>query len=251
VILSALSSWGRGEPLPAAWRLGGADWPIRLTRRAGGSRITMRLCAQGDCLRVTAPTGCPDRAIREAIAAHADALSRQADRLPPRQEFRDGAAIPFRGGSLRIVHDPAARGGIDAERGLLIVGGRPEHLPRRTRDILVRAALAALKTETAQAFARAGAFAPRPLKTVRVADPRGRWGSCAADGTLRFSWRLILAPPEILAYVAAHEVAHLAEMSHGPKFWKVAAALAPNHASARAWLKRHGAGLHRVGPPQG
>ncbi len=239
----------REDPPPETWSLNGADWPIRLTRRPGGARITLRLCAMSDTLRVAAPAGCPVPAIREAIAAHADGLARQAARLPPRRGFRDGAAIPFRGETLTIVHESSARGGIDPDKGLLIVGGRPEHLPRRVRDALRRAALAELKTACDDAFARAGEFSPRPLKAVRIADPRGRWGSCAADGTLRFSWRLILAPPEILAYVAAHEVAHLAEMSHGPKFWKVVAALGVDSATARAWLKRHGAELHRVGPP--
>jgi predicted metal-dependent hydrolase len=250
VILRALI--GRSaDSLPASWRLGDADWPIRLSRRADSGRITMRLCAQSDALRITAPTGCPERAIREALAVHAEALSRQARRLPPRLPFADGAEIPFRGARLRIAHIPGAHGGIDAAEGRLTVGGRPEHLPRRVRDLLIRAARTELGAACAEAFARAAPFAPRPLKAVRVADPRGRWGSCAADGTLRFSWRLILAPPDILSYVAAHEVAHLAEMSHDAKFWKIAAALAPDHASARAWLKRHGAALHRVGPPAG
>ncbi|EPX84639.1 putative metal-dependent hydrolase [Rubellimicrobium thermophilum DSM 16684] len=61
-----------------------------------------------------------------------------------------------------------------------------------------------------------------------------------------FSWRLVLAPPEVLDYVAAHEVAHLARMDHSPAFWAILARLCPGHAAARAWLRAEGAGLHRL-----
>jgi hypothetical protein len=162
---------------------------------------------------------------------------------------RRRAAIPFRGGSLTIAHDPSARGGIAPDNRLLIVGGRPEHLPRRVRDALRRAALAELKTACDDAFARAGGVSPRPLKAVRIVDPRGRWGSCAADGTLRFSWRLILAPPEILTYV---------RRTRSPTWRKCRTARNSGRSSPR-WatipppprlLKRHGVDLHRVGRPE-
>lgn len=60
-----------------------------------------------------------------------------------------------------------------------------------------------------------------------------------------FSWRLAMAPPEVLDYVVAHEVAHLAEMNHSPRFWAVVERLRPDYGTARAWLRQHGAGLHR------
>ena len=86
---------------------------------------------------------------------------------------------------------------------------------------------------------------------VTVRDTRSRWGSCSASGQLSFSWRLILAPEWILDYVVAHEVAHLAEMNHGPAFWRLVETLIGDPKPARSWLKRHGPGLHRYGtsPP--
>jgi predicted metal-dependent hydrolase len=87
----------------------------------------------------------------------------------------------------------------------------------------------------------------RAAGRISVRDPVSRWGSCAASGNLSFSWRLILAPEMVLDYVVAHEVAHLAVRGHGPLFWKTVAGLTEGTAEARAWLRRHGAGLHRYG----
>jgi predicted metal-dependent hydrolase len=82
---------------------------------------------------------------------------------------------------------------------------------------------------------------------LRVGDAKSRWGSCSARRVLTFSWRLILAPPHVLDYLAAHEVAHLAEMNHGARFWALVRQLDPKHEAARTWLKRHGGDLHAVG----
>ncbi len=240
----------RAADLPDRWPVNGDDWPLIVARRIGSRRISLRLCAVSDSLRVGAPARCSAATIHAFLEEHAARLNTQAAHLPPRRAFAEGTTIPFLGQTLTIVRGTGTRTELDETQGLLRVGGRPEHLPRQVRDALIRAAEAALKDAVTNAVARAAAFPPRPLKGIRVADPRGRWGSCAADGTLRFSWRLILAPPAALTYVAAHEVAHLAEMSHGPKFWAVVAALDPNAAKARAWLKRHAAELHRVGPPK-
>ena len=85
------------------------------------------------------------------------------------------------------------------------------------------------------------------INALRIGDAKSRWGSCTRRGVLSFSWRLILAPPFVLDYLAAHEVAHLAEMNHGPAFWRLVARLNPDLETARAWLKTHGPDLHAVG----
>jgi predicted metal-dependent hydrolase len=86
-----------------------------------------------------------------------------------------------------------------------------------------------------------------PFGRLTLRDTRSRWGSCSSTGALSFSWRLILAPAEVLDYLAAHEVAHLKEMNHSPAFWRVLRDLCPATDSAEAWLKRNGTGLHRFG----
>ena len=85
------------------------------------------------------------------------------------------------------------------------------------------------------------------VRRVTVRDQSSRWGSCSTTGMLSFSWRLILAPSQVLDYLAAHEVAHLVEMNHSAKFWRLVQRICPDHESAKAWLDIHGADLHRYG----
>lgn len=247
-----LSLFRRRAALPDAWRIGAREWPIVLTRRAGTRRVTLRLCPLTDSLRISAPARTALADIREILDRHAEALAAQAAKLPPRIPFAEGAEIPFRGRTLRLVRAEGFRNAwSETERGpVLAIGGNPEHFARRVRDALLKAAEADLKAETAAAVARLAPHRARTLAAVKVGDTRARWGSCAADGTLRFSWRVVLAPPEILRYLVAHEVAHLAEMNHSPKFWQVVAYLDPHAAASRAWLHRHGSTLHRIGPPR-
>jgi predicted metal-dependent hydrolase len=108
-----------------------------------------------------------------------------------------------------------------------------------------------LKVEARMRLAeQAQAMASRLGKTVKrvsVRDSRTRWGSCAADGSLSFSWRLALAPDDVSTYVVAHEVAHLVAMNHGPKFWRTVEGLLPDHAGAKTWLSENGVRLLRHG----
>ena len=104
------------------------------------------------------------------------------------------------------------------------------------REAARRACLAATERHAAALGARVG--------RISLRDPRGRWGSCNATGDLMYSWRLALAPAAVLDYVVAHEVAHLVEMNHSPRFWAVVRRLCPGHDVPRAWLRRHGAELH-------
>ncbi|MBC8269352.1 MAG: M48 family metallopeptidase [Rhodospirillaceae bacterium] len=82
---------------------------------------------------------------------------------------------------------------------------------------------------------------------ITIRDTRTRWGSCSFKGCLSFSWRLVMAPPGVLDYVVAHEVAHLAHMNHGPEFWDTVDSLCPNASNGRAWLSENGSALHRIG----
>ena len=86
---------------------------------------------------------------------------------------------------------------------------------------------------------------------IRYRDQITRWGSCTAEGHLSFSWRLIMAPPLVLDYLAAHEVAHLAEMNHSRRFWQLCRSLAPETETARAWLAAQGPALHAIGADEG
>lgn len=80
---------------------------------------------------------------------------------------------------------------------------------------------------------------------INIRDTKGQWGSCSHAGNLSFSWRLIFAPKFVIEYLVAHELSHIIEKNHGPKFWKLVETLHPDYASAKKWLKHNGAGLHK------
>ena len=150
-----------------------------------------------------------------------------------------GSAIPFGDGTLTIARH--AGRGILRTGDTLEVGGPAHTIGPRAAAWLREQARAAC---VAGVERHAAALGLRPGR-ISLRDPRSRWGSCTAGGDLMFSWRLVMAPVAVLDYVVAHEVAHLAELNHSPRFWAVVQRLCPGMAPQRAWLRRHGAGLHR------
>ena len=143
----------------------------------------------------------------------------------------------------RICHRPEARGGAWIEGSDIIVTGAADFLRRRVYDFLRAEARRRILPLVAQKSALAGL---RPLR-VTMKDTRSRWGSCAPNGSLAFSWRLVMAPPFVQDYVAAHEVAHLRHMNHGKRFWRLVDRLTPHTAEAIAWLRLEGSRLLRIG----
>ncbi|MEQ8602846.1 MAG: SprT family zinc-dependent metalloprotease [Marivibrio sp.] len=228
--------------------LAGREIPVILRRHDRARRISLRIDGRRDAAVLTLP---PRAAEREAVAflmQHRDWVLAQLDALPPRIAFADGAVVPLLGRERRIRHDPTSRGrggvfldGPDERE--LVVAGESAHLPRRVTDFMKREARAAIKP---LARDKAAALGVRMGRIV-LRDQRSRWGSCTASGDLNFSWRLIYCPPEILDYVVAHEVAHLRHMDHSPAFWATVAEIAPSPKQSRAWLREHGARLHRIG----
>jgi predicted metal-dependent hydrolase len=162
--------------------------------------------------------------------------------------FAHGVVIPLRGALCRIDHRRDARGTAWIEplatgESLLCVAGNAPHIDRRVGDFLRREA----KRDLEAASRRYADALGVGLRRVTVRDQASRWGSCSTTGVLSYSWRLILAPSFVLDYLAAHEVAHLVEMNHSARFWRVVARLYPEHERAKAWLDAHGSDLHRYG----
>lgn len=169
-------------------------------------------------------------------------VARRLAALPPLVPFADGATIDLHGESIVIRHV----GGVAATRRdgpMLAVGGAPEHVSRRVRDWVRAQARDILTSRSRELAERIG----RQVRGVRLGDPRSRWGSCSPDGRLAYSWRLVLAPPFVLDYVVAHEVAHLVHLNHGRRFWHLVASLVGDIDAPRAWLNRHGPRLLRHG----
>lgn len=231
------------DPERVTVQVAGLDTDILVRRHARARRIILKVDPATGGAILTLPEGTPLETGRDFAQRQGDWLQSRLDLLPAAVPFAPDAIIPFKGEPHRIVHRPG-RGLVQVrDGGDILVPGPADHLPRRLRDWMKRQARAALGDPVKRFVAQIG---DRPYR-LRVGDARSRWGSCSARGTLTFSWRLILAPQPVLVYLAAHEVAHLEEMNHGPRFWALVAQLDPDHKDARKWLKNHGPVLHAVG----
>lgn len=219
----------------------GLELAVRVNRRA--RRISLKVDAALDRPILVLPNA---QALAEGVRfaeSRATWLKGALAKVPPRVPFADGVVVPYLGEPHRIRHRSDRFGGVWCEGKEIQVAGRREHVARRVGDWLKSEARRLI---SAAAIATAERIERRPAR-VSVRDPKSRWGSCAADGRLSFSWRLVLAPPAVMDYVVAHEVAHLLEAHHGPAFWALVERLEPEFATAKRWLKQHGASLHRYG----
>ncbi len=217
------------------------DFTLRRSVRA--RRLTLRLAVQGNGVVVTAPVRASQRDIVRFVERHRSWLE---ERLANRSEhipFHPGRNIPIAGVDHRLELAETLRGQIVQADGVLQVPCLPEHLPRRVTAWLRGEAKRAITVS----LANKAALLDRPVPPFALRDTTSRWGSCSRSGRLSFSWRLILARPEVLDYVVGHEAAHLVHMNHGPDFWNLCGDLAPQTPTARAWLKTHGGKLHRYG----
>ncbi|MEM7169187.1 MAG: SprT family zinc-dependent metalloprotease [Pseudomonadota bacterium] len=228
---------------PKILTLASGTVPLEVTRHPTARRITLRLTTEGDAVRLVLPRATPLREGLDFAESQKDWLQARLQALPPRIPFRDGQVIPLLGVEHLIVHEPAGRRGVWQEGRQIIVSGKVEHLSRRLTDYLKTLAR---RTIVPRANEKAERLQKKPGR-ITLRDSRSRWGSCSANGNLNFSWRLILAPEHVLDYVVAHEVAHLVEHNHGPRFWVLAAQLTDDLEGAKKWLKRRGHCLHRYG----
>ncbi|MDX5360340.1 MAG: M48 family metallopeptidase [Alphaproteobacteria bacterium] len=206
----------------------------------------MRLDARGVPV-LTAPPGIGARRIQSFLDTHRDWLISQMAAQPAPVPFRPGAEVPVLGIPRLIRHDGQRGRPAELVEDAILVRGPAESIGGRVARLLrevARDRLGAAAREHAAAL-------DAPLSEIRLADPKSRWGSCSSRGVVSFSWRLVLAPVPVLDYVAAHEVAHLHEMNHGPRFWELVERRVPDWKRQRNWLRREGAGLHRYGQVPG
>ncbi len=220
---------------------------VDIRRHPRARNFTLRVAGPARPPILTMPKRGSVRDAQRFLERHSAWLTRQLARLPRPNPIAAGGEIPVRGAPHVIRHAGRRRGTavlrLEGERPELVVAGDPAHLSRRVVDFLKREARRDLTTAVNRHAAR---LEVRPT-AVRLRDQTSRWGSCSAGGQLSFSWRLIMAPPFVLNYLAAHEVAHLAELNHSRQFWRLVAALCPDVEQARAWLAVHGASLHAIG----
>ena len=218
---------------------GNPEIEVTLRRSARARRLTLRISSLDGRVTLTLPRAVPEaeglaflrtkeRWLRGHLAGqHAAVAVRPGARLPV-----EGALHEIRTGTGRLVRQ---------EEGVLWVPGPDERVAARLQAWLKTRA----RDRLAEASDRYAARLGLPYSRITLRDPRSRWGSCTHDGGLMYSWRLILGHPEVLDYVAAHEVAHLRHMDHSEAFWRQVEALYGDWRSARTWLRKSGAELPR------
>jgi len=242
----------------------GIDAPVEFRRHASARRLTLRVSRTRRAVIVTMPLQCELNDAEAFFISNIDWLREHLDRVPHRVPFQEGALMPLRGKIHRLVFagehqtagvvqraahiDDVGGSGVEGNQGVteLCVGGHVDHAPQRLCDWLFEEARRDLEVRVIHHADKLGITAP-PFK---VRDQSSRWGSCSTTGALSFSWRLILAPPFVLDYVVAHEVAHLVEMNHGPQFWALLESLMPRMQEAQLWTERYSLDLHRYGPAE-
>jgi predicted metal-dependent hydrolase len=225
----------------------GDAYLVRVRRHRQARRYTLRIHSATREVLLTMPPRGSLKEARQFAEKHGSWIAARLDRLPQPAPFAHGTMVPLRGIDHRVEHRPGARGAVwiegAGEERMLCVAGEEPHLARRVRDFLKREAKHDLEAASRLAAAKLGVA----VRRVSIRDQSSRWGSCSTTGVLSYSWRLVLAPPFVLEYLAAHEVAHLVELNHSRRFWRLVERICPHVADAKTWLDVHGGNLHRYG----
>ncbi len=215
---------------------------VRRAPRARAMRLSVDPRDGGVALTLS-----PRAGLKQALAWVEDRrawIEAELAKLPPCQPIAAGSRITLEGEAVIVDWRAGASRVVRREADRLIVGGPCEAVQARILRWLRREALTVLESETRALAARENIHVGR----IGVGDPRGRWGSCTAAGDIRYSWRLILTPPEVRRATVAHEVAHRLHMDHSPAFHAAAARLlGRDPAPERRWLRQHGPALHWLG----
>jgi predicted metal-dependent hydrolase len=236
------------EPHTIVVRNGSQFFSVRLRRHRRARRYTLRIHPSDREAILTMPPRGTLADAKDFAQRHGAWIAARLGRLPKAEPFAPGTIVPLRGVPHRIVHRPAQRGTAwtetrDSGERIICVAGDAAFIDRRVHDFLKREVRSDLQKACGLYAAQLGV----KVKRISIRDQSSRWGSCTSAGSLSFSWRLILAPPYVLDYLAAHEVAHLVEMNHSARFWRVVGRVCKAVDRAKTWLDTHGNDLHRYG----
>lgn len=226
---------------PAEPRFAGR--PIKVIRHAAARVMRLRVDPRDGAVRLTIPSRASLRRAYRWVEEQRGWVEGELAKLSPRRSFEPGSELVVAGEPMRVLHCAESRN-VRREGAVLRVGGAAEMFEARVVRWLKAEARRVMAEETQALAVRVGLS----VGSVAVGDTRSRWGSCSAKGDIRYSWRLILAPPFVRSATVAHEVAHLVHMNHGPAFKRLERELlGASPEPARAWLRAHGSSLHQYG----
>jgi len=211
---------------------------ILLRRTSQARRMTLRVSSLDGRVTLTVPLHIAERTALAFAGEHRAWIEQAQAGAGDVRRIEAGAVIPIEGRPTTVALQD--RAGPDLVGGTLFL---PEHSPGCSATVFLKLLA---RDRLATACDLYSEKLDRSYRALKLRDARSRWGSCSPDGRLMFSWRLAMAPGEILDYVAAHEVAHLVRMDHSPAFWDVVESICPDWRIHRTWLRGAGAELHRI-----
>lgn len=220
----------------------GKRLPVSLRRNARAKKMILRVDALTGDIKLTAPRHVSERELSSFLNESKAWIATERRKVQVHPVLGHGDMLHFSGDALEIVYTDLAPRRVIAGKDQLMVGGPIDQAPARLERWLKAQAKLELAADADEFASRLRADVGR----ISIGDMKTRWGSCSSTGTLRFNWRLVLAPVEVRRYVAAHEVAHLLEMNHSPQFWAHVEHLVPDYKMLRKWLRERGSELMRI-----
>jgi predicted metal-dependent hydrolase len=244
-LLASLQGKAAPPPLePSSLHVGGEMLRVVFRRHATARRLVLRLEPGGSGLVVTVPKGVSRARALDFVERSGAWVANQLRGRGQLIHLLPGQRLALRGIDHEIRHVASRRGLVttDPLQRLIHVPGEAPYLKRRLLAFLKAEA----RAELIRASSKYAGLMGVSFRKITLRDQKSRWGSCSPSGELSYSWRLILTPDFVLDYVAAHEVAHLRHLNHGPRFWRLVLSHCPQAAEARDWLRANGQQVHRV-----
>lgn len=211
---------------------------VELKRNARARRMTLRVSRLDGRVTLSVPKRLKETEARAFAEEKAAWIRQQLDGRPEIQTPQIGVAMLFEGRTYPVIAGTGRAAKFTGDA--FSVPGTADATPRKIAALLKLLARDRLVVASDR-YARA---LDVDYSAIQLRDTRSRWGSCSSQGKLMYSWRLVMAPPEVLNYVAAHEVAHRREMNHSQAFWDLVAQIYPDYAVPRRWLRENGNQLH-------
>lgn len=212
---------------------------IVVQRNRKANRLRLKVDPMRDRVVLTIPHRCTLNRADEFLREKKAWLMEEIDMLPPRIPLTFDMTLPIIGKDTKIIPS-TRRSRVKSVLPILATATRCEDTVKR----ILKHRLMAYVVQRAEKYAD---LVGKDIKRIRLVETTTRFASCSPHGVLAFSWRLVFAPKPVIDYVIAHEVAHLRELHHGPKFWELVEEICPNYERQRMWLKKEGLQLFRYG----
>lgn len=213
---------------------------IRVIKSPRARKLILRVDNKDRIPVLTVPRYCSSKKAIEFVRRNQEWLDKCLEKLPKARRFAHGDQISFFGKTLTVIHTPEARSGVVAICDEIHISGQPEFLHRRLIDFIKQKAKDKFFTLSQKKAEKIGC----KINSISIKDTKSRWGSCSNRGNINYNWRIALAPDFVIAYLVAHEVAHLRHPDHSDAFWTCVRQLCPQYVKGRNWLKEHGKDLY-------